>query len=217
MPQGPSYLESEEASIRVNETWSDTTIATMPMDEYQSILSHLPGLLQELSKDTVPHNFRWVISVKVDLHNNPKTQSYGELNCRLRQGGEASSCVCLQSHAESRWVRTCLSPLCGLIISHSTPMPYGMGCILSPLRSKNYRINRACEGKMPSRQPAGRRRYRCAACRPAISGPPVLARGSVPAAWSLIRHRLSAAGRSTRWRLSVCRRLRRRGQRRRER
>jgi len=41
-------------------------------------------------------------------------------------------------------------------------MPYGMGCILSPLRSKNYRINRACEGKMPSRQPAGRRRYRCA-------------------------------------------------------
>ncbi len=44
-------------------------------------------------------------------------------------------------------------------------MPYGMGCILSPLRSKNYRINRACEGKMPSRQPAGRRRYRCARAR----------------------------------------------------
>ncbi len=94
MPQGSSYLEPEEASVRVNETWSDTTIATMPMDEYQSILSHLPGLLQELRKDTVPHNFRWVISVKVDLHNNPKnTESWRAKLPFTALGGEASSCV----------------------------------------------------------------------------------------------------------------------------
>src|SRR5580658_5716535 len=48
-----------------------------------------------------------------------------------------------------------------------------------------------------------------------ISAPTTASRGSTLAWWSLIRRRLSAGAHSTPWRLFVCRRLRRRGLRRR--
>jgi hypothetical protein len=68
--QCASYVEPEEPSISIDETWSDAAIATVPVNKDQSVLSHLPRLLQEFGQDAVPNNGCGMIAVKVDLHND---------------------------------------------------------------------------------------------------------------------------------------------------
>lgn len=68
MPQGFSYLQAEEAGVGVHETWCDTPIAPVSMDQNQFILARLPGPLHNCHEGAIPHDLPRVIAVKIDLH-----------------------------------------------------------------------------------------------------------------------------------------------------
>jgi hypothetical protein len=52
------------------------------MNKRQFILTHLPSLLQNIAKNSVEHDFNWMVAVKVDLHVFPP----GSLGPRSKQG-----------------------------------------------------------------------------------------------------------------------------------
>ena len=63
MSQSAANLQSEGTGVRVNESWRDPSIASVPMDEIQARLSHLPRLLDDLSEHTIPDDLAWMVSV----------------------------------------------------------------------------------------------------------------------------------------------------------
>ena len=75
--QSSSYFQAKESGVGVHETWCDAPISTMPVDQNQLFLAHLPGSLHKFREDAIPNDFPRVIAVKIDLHverqHNPKT------------------------------------------------------------------------------------------------------------------------------------------------
>jgi hypothetical protein len=71
IPQRPPNTESKVAGVRVNKTRRNATITTMAMNQRQFIRTHLPSLLQNIAKNSVEHDFSWMVAVKVDLHLFP--------------------------------------------------------------------------------------------------------------------------------------------------
>jgi hypothetical protein len=68
VPQGFSYLQAEEARVGIHETWCDTPIAPVSMDQNQFTLAHLPCLFNKCHEGAIPHDFPRMIAVKIDLH-----------------------------------------------------------------------------------------------------------------------------------------------------
>jgi hypothetical protein len=66
--QSFSYLQAEEASVAIHETWCDTPIAPVPMNQNQFTFAHLPDLLHKRHERAIPHDLPRVIAVKIDLH-----------------------------------------------------------------------------------------------------------------------------------------------------
>lgn len=60
--------KSEVAGIRIHETRGNATITTMAMNQRKFILTHLPSLLQNRAKNSVEHDFGWMVPMKVDFH-----------------------------------------------------------------------------------------------------------------------------------------------------
>ena len=63
-----SYFQAEEARVGIHETWCDTAIAPVPMDQNQFSFAHLPDLLHECRESAVPHDLPRVIAVKINFH-----------------------------------------------------------------------------------------------------------------------------------------------------
>src|ERR1700680_1118145 len=70
--QRPPNTESKVAGVRVYKTRGNAAITAMAMNQRQFIRTHLPGLLQYIAKNSVEHDFTWMVAVKVDLHFSSK-------------------------------------------------------------------------------------------------------------------------------------------------
>ena len=63
MSQSMSNLQPKVAGVRIDEARCYTSIASVPMYEVQIRVSHLPRLLNNSIKHTIPDNGGWVASV----------------------------------------------------------------------------------------------------------------------------------------------------------
>jgi hypothetical protein len=57
--------------VGVHKSRGDAPIATIAVNQCQVTLAHLPNLLQNLAKNSVEHDFGWIVAVKVDFHLCP--------------------------------------------------------------------------------------------------------------------------------------------------
>jgi hypothetical protein len=68
MPQGPPNTEAEVTGVCIHKTRSDSSIATMAMNQCQFVFTHLPGLLHNFAKSSVEHDLSRMVTVKVNFH-----------------------------------------------------------------------------------------------------------------------------------------------------
>src|SRR5260221_11958604 len=69
--QRPPNAEPKITGVGVHKSRGDAAIATMAVNQRQVTLPHLPSLLQNLAKNSVKHDFCWMVAVKVDFHLCP--------------------------------------------------------------------------------------------------------------------------------------------------
>jgi hypothetical protein len=71
MSQRPPNTEAKVSGVGIHKSRRNATIATMPVNARQFMLTHFPRLLQNLTKNSVEHDFSWMVAVKVDFHLLP--------------------------------------------------------------------------------------------------------------------------------------------------
>lgn len=80
MAQGMSNTKAKVSSVRIHKPRTDSTIASVAVNQGELIFAHLPGLLQDLGERTVEHDFRRMIAMKVNLHRSAPGQKYSFAN-----------------------------------------------------------------------------------------------------------------------------------------
>jgi hypothetical protein len=68
MPQRPPNTEAKVTGVCIHKTGSDSSIATMTMNQCQFVFTHLPGLLHNFAKSSVEHDLSRMVTVKINLH-----------------------------------------------------------------------------------------------------------------------------------------------------
>ncbi len=68
LAKSAAETKTEITGFRVDETWADATVASMPVNEFQSHFTHLPGLLYEFMKESSFNDLGRMESVKVNFH-----------------------------------------------------------------------------------------------------------------------------------------------------
>ena len=71
MAQRLSNAKAKITGVRIHKPGADSSIASVPMDQYELVFAHLPGLLQDLGECSVENDLSGMIAVKVDLHHLP--------------------------------------------------------------------------------------------------------------------------------------------------
>jgi len=71
LPQRPPNAEAKVSGVGIHKSRCNATIATMPVNEGQLTLTHFPCFLQDLTKNSIEHDFSWMVAVKVDFHCVP--------------------------------------------------------------------------------------------------------------------------------------------------
>ncbi len=71
MPQRTPDKESKVTGVCIHKTRSNSSVATMTMNQCQLIFTHLPTLLHNLAKSSVEQDFSRMVAVKVDFHIFP--------------------------------------------------------------------------------------------------------------------------------------------------
>src|SRR5260370_18704644 len=66
--QRPPNAEPKITGVGVHKSRGDAAIATMAVNQRQVTFPHLPGLLQNLAKNSVKHVFFWMVAVRVNFH-----------------------------------------------------------------------------------------------------------------------------------------------------
>src|SRR5258708_12942397 len=69
--QRPPNAEPKITGVGVHKSRGDAAIATMAVNQRQVILPHLPNLLQNLTENSVKHDFCLMVAVKDDFHLCP--------------------------------------------------------------------------------------------------------------------------------------------------
>src|SRR5260370_14283013 len=69
--QRPPNAEPKITGVGVYKSRCDAAIAAMAVNQRQVTLPDLPHLLQNLFKNSVEHDFGWMVAVKVDFHLRP--------------------------------------------------------------------------------------------------------------------------------------------------
>jgi hypothetical protein len=64
-------MQSPKYGVGVHKSRGDAAIATMAVNQRQVTLPRFPNLLQNLAKNSVEHDFGWMVAVKVDFHLRP--------------------------------------------------------------------------------------------------------------------------------------------------
>jgi hypothetical protein len=68
MSQRPPNTKTKVTGVRIHKTRSNSSIAAMTMNQCQFVFTHLPSLLYNFAESSVEHDFRWMISVKINFH-----------------------------------------------------------------------------------------------------------------------------------------------------
>ena len=80
MAQRLSNAKAKITGVRIHKPRADSSIASVPMDQYELVFAHLPGLLQDLGECSVENDLSGMIAVKVDLHHLPPGPHYSQMN-----------------------------------------------------------------------------------------------------------------------------------------
>jgi len=60
--------ETKVTGVCIHKTRSNSSISAMTMNQGQFVFTHLPSLLHNFAESSVEHDFRWMISVKINFH-----------------------------------------------------------------------------------------------------------------------------------------------------
>jgi hypothetical protein len=71
VPQRPPNTEAKVTGVRIYKTRSNSSIATMSMNECQFVFPHFPSLLHNFAKSSVEYDFSRMVAVKVNFHLFP--------------------------------------------------------------------------------------------------------------------------------------------------
>lgn len=63
-----SNTEAKITGVRIHKPWTDSSIASVTMNQSKFVFAHLPSLLQDLGECPVEHDFSRMIAVKINLH-----------------------------------------------------------------------------------------------------------------------------------------------------
>ena len=80
MAQRLSNTKAKITGVRIHKARSDSTIASVTVNQCEFLLPHFPGLLQDLGECPVEHDFRGMIAMKVNLHPSSPGQNYFRAN-----------------------------------------------------------------------------------------------------------------------------------------
>ena len=101
MAQRLSNTEAKITGVRIHKPWTDSSIASVTMNQDKFAFAHLPSLLQDLGECPVEHDFSRMIAVKINLH----PLRPGQHEFRPRDNVNAISSVqCLAYHSRLRGV-----------------------------------------------------------------------------------------------------------------
>jgi hypothetical protein len=67
MSQRLPNTETKVTGVRIHKTRSNSSISAMTMNQGQFVFTHFPSLLHK-AESSVEHDFRWMISVKINFH-----------------------------------------------------------------------------------------------------------------------------------------------------
>ncbi len=69
MAQCLSNAKAKITGVRIHKPGTDSSIASVAMNQCEFVFAHLPSLLQDLGERSVEHDFSGMIAVKVNLHH----------------------------------------------------------------------------------------------------------------------------------------------------
>lgn len=79
MAQRLSNAKAKITGVRIHKPRADSSIASVPMDQYELVFTHFPGLLQDLGEHSVENDLSGMVAVKVDLHHLPPCAHYWQM------------------------------------------------------------------------------------------------------------------------------------------
>jgi hypothetical protein len=71
MPQRLPNTKAKVAGVCIYKPGRDSAISTMTMNQGQIAFAHLPSLSDNFAESSVENDFRWVVTVEVNLHFQP--------------------------------------------------------------------------------------------------------------------------------------------------
>ena len=63
-----SNTEAKITGVRIHKPWTDSSIASVTMNQGKFVFAHLPSLLQDLGESPVEYDLSRMIAVKINLH-----------------------------------------------------------------------------------------------------------------------------------------------------